>query len=194
MSDDKSHAEEFDEPGSIDHSTTKSLFSLNTETLSEISSNLSACRRRFSSKGWKIYDFLNLGRRQMLFPRGTKSAESRRNDEVEEMLHMWEKERKKEVKILLAGSLSNPADQMHPAYIRLQGCGGSGKATFLRHLRILYGQPYAEDERVQWRSTIFKNLTSGFHTVLQYMREQHIEFENSDNKASRSSSNVTSRY
>ncbi|KAF2232347.1 G-alpha-domain-containing protein [Viridothelium virens] len=112
----------------------------------------------------EVYERLHLSRLHASPWQDTRSAESRRNDEVDDLLHEWANEKKREAKILFTG------------------CGGSGKATLLRHLRILYGVPYTGDERRQWKMTIIKNMLSDSDAVLQYMRDQRIEFENDSNK------------
>ncbi|KAK7060031.1 guanine nucleotide binding protein, alpha subunit [Favolaschia claudopus] len=49
--------------------------------------------------------------------------------------------------------------------ILVLGLPGSGKTTFLRHLKMIY-EPYTETERIQWINVIQGNLTNAFCALL----------------------------
>ncbi|KAI9694297.1 MAG: hypothetical protein M1820_009056 [Bogoriella megaspora] len=148
----------------INDGATELLSGRYSDNVSRKSSVSSVQQPPLPSRARSVYDRLHRSRLQALFQHDTASAGSRRNHEVDELLQTWAKEKEKEVKILLSGS------------------SGSGKATLLRHLKILYGNPYTEDERRRWRSDIFKNVLTSAHDILSFMYEERLNFENSDNR------------
>lgn len=47
------------------------------------------------------------------------------------------------------------------------GAGGSGKSTLFRQLRLLHGNGLKEDERMNYRSSIYTNIVDGMKTLLE---------------------------
>ena len=90
---------------SADRCTTESSFSRYTPSLSKLLPDYGIYLQSFFSKLSDVYERLHLGRSQALFQQDTEHVESRRNDEVEELLYVWAKERVRERKILLSGGL-----------------------------------------------------------------------------------------
>ncbi|GAA6030572.1 hypothetical protein JCM8097_006214 [Rhodosporidiobolus ruineniae] len=49
----------------------------------------------------------------------------------------------------------------------LLGAGESGKSTLLKQMRLMYSQPYSEDERVQFKEIVFTNALQSMQAVLR---------------------------
>jgi len=47
------------------------------------------------------------------------------------------------------------------------GAGGSGKSTLFRQLRLLHGNGLKDDERMNYRSSIYANIVDGMKTLLE---------------------------
>ncbi|KAI9680402.1 MAG: hypothetical protein M1822_007160 [Bathelium mastoideum] len=135
------------------------------ESLSHVPTRNSRYRAGVFPGIGNVFGRFGLSRLLALFQSEAQPADSRRNDEVEEMLKAWNKEQREEVTTMLLGP------------------DGGGKATLLRHLRILFGEPFKEDERIKWRSAIFRHIICTSVMVTDVMLNHSIEPEDSDFKA-----------
>lgn len=51
----------------------------------------------------------------------------------------------------------------------LLGAGESGKSTFLKQMRILYGQDYDETDLLDIRPTIYQNMVKGMKVLFLFL-------------------------
>ena len=65
--------------------------------------------------------------------------------------------------------------------ILLLGAGECGKSTFVKQMRIIYGQDYSEQDRLNFRDTIYYNILKGCKILLEARRRLGIPLENSAN-------------
>ena len=62
------------------------------------------------------------------------------------------------------------------------GSGCSGKTTFLKQLRIVYGDGFTEKERREFKPIIYSNVRRGMIRILEAMDEIGLTFENEELK------------
>ncbi|KAM0747889.1 G protein alpha subunit [Meredithblackwellia eburnea MCA 4105] len=60
--------------------------------------------------------------------------------------------------------------------IFLAGTGESGKSTVVKQLRLKYSDPYATNERLEYRSVILSNLVQSMMVILEAMPDLGVEF------------------
>ena len=89
---------------------------------------------------------------------------TRRSKEIDRYLAKEEKRVSREVKILLLGS------------------NGSGKSTFLKQMRILYGRGYSEEERLQLRPVVYDTILGGVKNLIYHRKQYQIPFQYSENE------------
>lgn len=66
--------------------------------------------------------------------------------------------------------------------ILLLGTSGSGKFTFLKQMRILYGRGYTEEDRLGFRPGIYLTILNGIRDVILCRKEQQIPLQDSQNE------------
>lgn len=88
----------------------------------------------------------------------------RRSRQIDRQLQNEKKNLKQEIKILLLGA------------------GESGKSTFIKQMRIIHGQDYSEQDRVEFRYTIYHNILKGIKILVEARRRLQIPLENPDNE------------
>lgn len=62
------------------------------------------------------------------------------------------------------------------------GSGCSGKTTFLKQLRIVYGDGFTEKERRDFKSIIYSNIRRAMIRILEAMDDIGLTFENEELK------------
>ncbi len=88
----------------------------------------------------------------------------RRSRQIDKQLQNEKKSLKQEIKILLLGA------------------GESGKSTFIKQMRIIHGQDYSEQDRVEFRHTIYHNILKGSKILVEARRRLQIPLENPNNE------------
>lgn len=68
----------------------------------------------------------------------------------------------------------------HFRFYFLLGSGCSGKTTFLKQLRILYGDGYTEKERKEFKPVIYGNVRRAMIRILEAMEEIGLTFANEE--------------
>ena len=68
----------------------------------------------------------------------------------------------------------------HFRFYFLLGSGCSGKTTFLKQLRILYGDGYTEKERKEFKPVIYGNVRRAMIRILEAMEEIGLTFTNEE--------------
>lgn len=58
--------------------------------------------------------------------------------------------------------------------ILLLGAGESGKTTFLKQMRIIHGEDYSEQDRLEFRSSIYHNILKGMKILVEARRRLQI--------------------
>ena len=88
----------------------------------------------------------------------------RRSRQIDRQLQNEKKNLKQEIKILLLGA------------------GESGKSTFIKQMRIIHGQDYSEQDRLDFRYTIYHNILKGCKILVEARRRLQIPLENPINE------------
>lgn len=88
----------------------------------------------------------------------------RRSKQIDRQLAQEKKSLKQEIKILLLGA------------------GESGKSTFLKQMRIIHGDDYSEEDRLNFRPTIYHNILKGVKILVEARKRLQIPLENSKNE------------
>ena len=84
----------------------------------------------------------------------------RRSKQIDRQLAQEKKSLKQEIKILLLGA------------------GESGKSTFLKQMRIIHGNDYSEQDRLDFRPTIYHNILKGVKILVEARKRLQIPLEN----------------
>jgi len=84
------------------------------------------------------------------------------NRQIEEDLRRAKQQRRKTHKLLLLGT------------------GESGKTTFVKQMKILYGGGFTEEEKAFYRIDIINNLVDGMRDLVEGMATLEIEFKGGD--------------
>ena len=92
-------------------------------------------------------------------------AAVRRSREIDRNLQAEKKQLRAEIKILLLGA------------------GESGKSTFLKQMRIIHGEDFDEEARLEFRPTIYHNVMKGTKTLVRAMRTLNIQIQDEGNEA-----------
>ncbi|XP_070540657.1 guanine nucleotide-binding protein subunit alpha-14-like [Ptychodera flava] len=58
------------------------------------------------------------------------------------------------------------------------GSAGSGKSTFSKQLRILYGDGYPDCERIKFQSQVYYNIRRAIQALITAMKTLRLEYEN----------------
>lgn len=90
----------------------------------------------------------------------------RRHRQIERQLRQDDRAKnwKKEVKILLLGA------------------GESGKSTFLKQMRIIHGEDYGVEDRLEFRPLIYHNILKGMKVLIEVRKRLQIPFTNPANE------------
>ena len=75
-----------------------------------------------------------------------------------------------------------PANRLLTSVLISLGSGCSGKTTFLKQLRIVYGNGYTEKERKGFKPIIYKNIRRAIARIVEGMEEIGLTFENDELK------------
>ncbi|KAF7688535.1 guanine nucleotide-binding protein subunit alpha-11-like [Silurus meridionalis] len=87
------------------------------------------------------------------------------HQEIERQIRMSRKQEDKQVKLLLLGT------------------GESGKSTFIKQMRIIYGKGYSEDDRKTFTRPIFENIFVAVQAMIEAMNTLQITFKNENNSS-----------
>ena len=66
--------------------------------------------------------------------------------------------------------------------VLLLGAGESGKSTFLKQMRIIHGEDYSDQERLDFRSTIYHNLLKGMKVLAEARKRLQLPLSNPENE------------
>ena len=90
----------------------------------------------------------------------------RRHRQIERQLRQDDRVKnwKKEVKILLLGA------------------GESGKSTFLKQMRIIHGEDYSVEDRMEFRPLIYHNILKGMKVLIEVRKRLQIPFTDPNNE------------
>lgn len=66
--------------------------------------------------------------------------------------------------------------------ILLLGPDESGKSAFWTQMRILYGEGWSEEDRLQQRPVVYSTVLNGMKEVLRCLKQFRIPFENPENE------------
>ncbi|XP_052348613.1 guanine nucleotide-binding protein subunit alpha-13-like [Oncorhynchus keta] len=66
--------------------------------------------------------------------------------------------------------------------ILLLGAGESGKSTFLKQMRIIHGQDFDQQDREEFRATIYSNVIKGMRVLVDAREKLHIPWGSPDNQ------------
>ncbi len=89
---------------------------------------------------------------------------ARRSKIIDRQLQHEKKNLKQEIKILLLGA------------------GESGKSTFIKQMRIIHGEDYSEQDRLEFRAIIYHNIMKGCKILVEARRRLQIPLENPKNE------------
>lgn len=64
--------------------------------------------------------------------------------------------------------------------ILLLGSGESGKTTVVKQMKIIHQQGYSLEERIMFRSTIYKNVLDGAKAICEAIEKLEIQLQNPD--------------
>lgn len=67
--------------------------------------------------------------------------------------------------------------------VLLLGAGESGKSTFLKQMRIIHGEDYSDQERIEFRAIIYHNLLKGMKVLVEARKRLQLPLSNPDNEA-----------
>ncbi|XP_077864648.1 guanine nucleotide-binding protein G(q) subunit alpha-like [Saccoglossus kowalevskii] len=62
------------------------------------------------------------------------------------------------------------------------GSAGSGKSTFCKQLRLLYGDGYPSSERLKFQTQVYQNIRRAVKALVISMKTLEINFENPENE------------
>lgn len=88
----------------------------------------------------------------------------RRSKLIDRQLQQEKKNLRQEIKILLLGA------------------GESGKSTFIKQMRIIHGQDYSEQDRLEFRAVIYHNILKSMKILVEARRRLQIPLQNSKNE------------
>lgn len=66
--------------------------------------------------------------------------------------------------------------------VLLLGAGESGKSTFLKQMRIIHGEDYSDQERIEFRAIIYHNLLKGMKVLVEARKRLQLPLANPDNE------------
>lgn len=59
----------------------------------------------------------------------------------------------------------------------LTGGAYSGKSTFVKQLRIHYGDGFPEEERAQFKNQVYENMTAASYKIIEHMKHYDMSFD-----------------
>ena len=66
--------------------------------------------------------------------------------------------------------------------ILLLGAGESGKSTFLKQMRIIHGENYSAEDRLEFRPIIYHNILKGMRMLIEIRRKLGISLSDPSNE------------
>ena len=66
--------------------------------------------------------------------------------------------------------------------ILLLGAGESGKSTFLKQMRIIHGENYSAEDRLEFRPIIYHNILKGMKMLIEIRRKLGISLSDPSNE------------
>lgn len=98
---------------------------------------------------------------------GNASTDEKASAAIDRQLEEDARRLKKECKILLLGS------------------GESGKTTIVKQMKIIHQTGYSHEERLMFRTTIFKNILDGSKAICEALEKLEIEIGHDETMVSR---------
>ncbi|KAI3366335.1 hypothetical protein L3Q82_000495 [Scortum barcoo] len=68
----------------------------------------------------------------------------------------------------------------------LLGCAESGKSTFVKQLRIIYGHGYSDEDKRGFARLVYQNIFTAMQALIQAMNTLQIPYEQENNRANAS--------
>ena len=79
-------------------------------------------------------------------------------------------------------SLDRQKNWQHESKILLLGAGESGKSTFVKQMRIIHGEDYTDEDRLEFRTLIYHNVTKGMKVLVEARKRLQIPLSNPENE------------
>ena len=80
-------------------------------------------------------------------------------------------------------SLDRQKNWQHESKILLLGAGESGKSTFVKQMRIIHGEDYTDEDRLEFRSLIYHNILKGMKVLVEARKRLQIPLANPENES-----------
>ena len=90
------------------------------------------------------------------------------------------KEQQKQSQAIDGMIAQDSASMRQQVRMLLLGPGESGKTTIIKQMKILHQGGYTDDERADFRLTIFRNILEAAKILIGVIREFDIPFENAE--------------
>lgn len=71
----------------------------------------------------------------------------------------------------------------HESKILLLGAGESGKSTFVKQMRIIHGEDYTDEDRLEFRPLIYHNIMKGMKVLVEARKRLQLPLSNPENEA-----------
>ncbi|KAI8038695.1 hypothetical protein M5D96_008603 [Drosophila gunungcola] len=91
------------------------------------------------------------------------------NDEIERQLRLDQRNANRELKLLLLGKWSITQG-------RLPGTAESGKSTFFKQMRIIYGNGFSEKKKREYIKLVFQNIFMAMQSMIKAMDKLEISY------------------
>ncbi|XP_048416046.1 guanine nucleotide-binding protein subunit alpha-11-like [Stegostoma tigrinum] len=72
--------------------------------------------------------------------------------------------------------------QMRELKLLVLGTGESGKSTFIKQMRIIYGSGYSEEDRKAFAKLVFQNIITAVQSIVRAMDTLNIQYQLPENK------------
>ena len=81
-------------------------------------------------------------------------------------------------------SLDRQKNWQHESKILLLGAGESGKSTFVKQMRIIHGEDYTDEDRLEFRSLIYSNIVKGMRILVHARKRLQLPLWYPENESS----------
>lgn len=120
--------------------------------------------RYWSEVGWSISDSEQRSMACLCSLDEEERAAALRSRSIDRQLDQDKEQWKREIKILLLGA------------------GESGKSTFLKQMRIIHGENYSAEDRLEFRPIIYHNILKGMRMLIEIRRKLGISLSEPSNE------------
>ena len=111
-----------------------------------------------------------------LAPIKERRKQRRINDEINQQIAIEKEKRRSDCKILLMGFRLALFSELAIKYSEYLGTSGAGKSTFVKQMRIIYGDGYSEEERRQYIPLICRNVFTIMQLLIDAMEKLRISY------------------